>query len=521
MVAGYAQMLMLAGQSADSRACAESVLDVAREIGARGLEGHLRSTLAAALAYGEDAERAVTVAEEALAIAEETGAGDDLGRAYAAITCALDFAGRRAEEVEIGLEGAVRLKQIGMGAAFGEYVLMNAVSGLIALGRWNEALEHLRGAEARTAGTSRLFVLQVLAQLLVRRGDLDGTLRALDAADAFVGDEIEAQFTGPISVARIMYAQLVGDVAAGRRVVDRILPILEQTDDLPRQMDLLLAAIRLEADEAERARATRNSAGLALALERAGRFGATLRSFQSPPGSQARYLAWIVALAAAEETRIAGTPDPACWRRALDEGAVDGHAWDALYTQFRLAEALLAGRSGREEAAVTLGRTHAIAASLGARPLRESIEALARRARIPLEVSPAASSTGPAGSGPWRQVSRLPVPAAGANVPGTAPGANVPGTAPGANGHGSSSGSASGSAADAWRATATYGLTGREVEVLLLLALGRTNRQIGDELFIAEGTAGVHVSNIIRKLDVGNRVEAATIAARMGLGAGS
>ena len=64
---------------------------------------------------------------------------------------------------------------------------------------------------------------------------------------------------------------------------------------------------------------------------------------------------------------------------------------------------------------------------------------------------------------------------------------------------------------------AAYDLTPREVEVLRLVALGRTNRQIAEELFISESTAGVHVSHIIGKLGVGGRVEAATIATRLGL----
>jgi DNA-binding NarL/FixJ family response regulator len=59
------------------------------------------------------------------------------------------------------------------------------------------------------------------------------------------------------------------------------------------------------------------------------------------------------------------------------------------------------------------------------------------------------------------------------------------------------------------------GLTDREIQVLDLLAEGRTNRQIPGELFISEKTASVHVSNILRKLDVKNRGEAA--AARRSL----
>ncbi len=54
-----------------------------------------------------------------------------------------------------------------------------------------------------------------------------------------------------------------------------------------------------------------------------------------------------------------------------------------------------------------------------------------------------------------------------------------------------------------------YGLTNREVEVLAFLTRGATNRQIAQDLFISEKTAGVHVSSIIRKMDVANRGQAA------------
>ena len=61
------------------------------------------------------------------------------------------------------------------------------------------------------------------------------------------------------------------------------------------------------------------------------------------------------------------------------------------------------------------------------------------------------------------------------------------------------------------------GLTPREVEVLALVAAGRSNRQIAQALFISPKTASVHVSNILAKLGVAGRVEAAAIAHRLGL----
>jgi DNA-binding CsgD family transcriptional regulator len=74
-----------------------------------------------------------------------------------------------------------------------------------------------------------------------------------------------------------------------------------------------------------------------------------------------------------------------------------------------------------------------------------------------------------------------------------------------------------GTVTDAAEPLAALHLTQREAEVLRLLAVGRTNREIGRNLFISEKTASVHVSNLMRKLGVVNRYEAAVIAGQIGL----
>ena len=61
------------------------------------------------------------------------------------------------------------------------------------------------------------------------------------------------------------------------------------------------------------------------------------------------------------------------------------------------------------------------------------------------------------------------------------------------------------------------GLTAREFEVLRLVAAGRSNPEIAAELFISAKTASVHVSNILAKLRVGSRGEAAATAYRLRL----
>ncbi|WP_299956046.1 LuxR family transcriptional regulator [uncultured Modestobacter sp.] len=155
----------------------------------------------------------------------------------------------------------------------------------------------------------------------------------------------------------------------------------------------------------------------------------------------------------AEAARLHGRSDPELWRADL-AGFGYGHVVEQARTRFRLAEALLA-TDDRVAAAAELRQAHEVALRLGAAPLRTAIEALARRGRLEL--------------------------------------AGVP------------------------VATATTVFTPREVEVLARVAQGRTNRQIGAELFISEKTASVHVSNILAKLGASGRAEAVALAAARGL----
>jgi DNA-binding NarL/FixJ family response regulator len=144
--------------------------------------------------------------------------------------------------------------------------------------------------------------------------------------------------------------------------------------------------------------------------------------------------------------------------------------YPAAYARWRMAEALLTRRARSGPAAAALREAHATLRRMGAEPLRRQLQALAARAAIDLDEPAAGSEPAPAPAPP--RVS---------------------------------------SAED------RLGLTRRELEVLRLVALGRTNREVATTLFISEKTAGVHVSNILRKLDLRSRVEASAYAYRLGL----
>jgi len=63
----------------------------------------------------------------------------------------------------------------------------------------------------------------------------------------------------------------------------------------------------------------------------------------------------------------------------------------------------------------------------------------------------------------------------------------------------------------------TERLTSRELDVLRLLAQGHRNREIADELGLAEPTVKIHVNNLLRKLQVKDRTEAAMVALKRGI----
>ena len=166
---------------------------------------------------------------------------------------------------------------------------------------------------------------------------------------------------------------------------------------------------------------------------------------------------WL-AIAEAEHSRIEGRSSPERWRSAIAVWDELERPYPAGYCRWRCAEALLSAGSSRMEAAIPARAAHRIASDLGARPLQGELDMLARRARLDL---------------------------------------------------------ADHSAQEPLDQGDSLGLTPREREVLQLLARGYTNREIATELVISVKTASVHVSHILRKLDVPSRIDAARIAHRL------
>jgi DNA-binding CsgD family transcriptional regulator len=210
------------------------------------------------------------------------------------------------------------------------------------------------------------------------------------------------------------------------------------------------------------------------ARSRAGEYADQLEQLATQPLARLPAVRPLAMWGAAEQSRLEGRSDPEAWAGVREGWAAVSRPFFEAYAAFRQAEALLAAHRPRAEAEAALRHAHAIATQLGARPLLGWIKGLGRRARIALRAPEAIRSAEPSAT------SEEPPDHATA-------------------------------------ALDRYGLTRREREILALLAGGWTNRRIAEALFIGESTAGVHVANIIGKLGVANRVEAAAVAARLGL----
>jgi DNA-binding CsgD family transcriptional regulator len=228
---------------------------------------------------------------------------------------------------------------------------------------------------------------------------------------------------------------------------------------------LLAVGVRACADLAERRQARREDDAVRAALATADDLASWVHREHDVPFTAHPYVASIPAAHAtwdAEHGRATGASDPLAWSVAAERWEALDYRHRAGYCWWRQAEAQLA--AGETPASASAAMRTAAGAADGHAPLLAEIRALARRARISLDTPPT-----------------------------TVPQAPVP------------------------QVSTSYRLTARELDVLRLLTHGRSNAEIGAELFISPRTAGVHITSILRKLGVTNRVQAAALAERAGL----
>ncbi|TDE08736.1 helix-turn-helix transcriptional regulator [Jiangella asiatica] len=375
----------------------------------------------------------------------------------------LHLLGRYAEAAEVARDGIDRTREVGLARTLGSMLTGNAAEPLLALGDWSTAGQLIdRAIELDPPGRHAWQMLRLRAWLSLWQGDVETATRlADDIRTREAGRQPGPQYVlalaktwAEVAIVRGEPGQAWAEVTAAVEASPRPQPGYDQP---------LLATAAWALETRLWGGQPAGSSGDVDAAAGSGSDGdvatevAWLRSRMDELEGWGPVPLWRSVV----EAHLAGLhgPAPDAWRRVLDAVATaGGPVYLRPYAGYRLGEAQIA-TGERDAAATTLTQAAGDADELGAALVRGWIDDLRRRARL--------------------------VPAGAADGDG-----------------------------DGLLAA----LTQREHEVLRLVAAGRSNRQIGEELFISAKTASVHVSNILTKLGVSGRGEAAAVAHRAWVG---
>ncbi|HEY3503724.1 MAG TPA: AAA family ATPase [Actinocatenispora sp.] len=399
-------------------------------------------------------------------LAEKVGDHHSYLTAYQWQATVIGLAGGYAEALDLATTGQREAQRFGRSRSRGSMMAMVRAQALIRSGRWDEAEDVVDDALAEAPPPLFVAFLTVCAaEIAAGRGDATRFELLADQATA-AGRTLGTAEHLLLAALRVNLAVDDGDPERADQVLADALPTGPVEFAYER---LRLAVAGARAQRARRAARPRDRTVAAATAARLTQLGALL---PSPRRADAAGTADPVAPTPVVEALVltfraeTGPRRLEGWDRAVA-------AWRALGARHELAtvltaaaDAALAGNN-RAGARLRLAEARRIATELRAAPLLARIDDLATRGRLDLD----ADRPDQSGSGE----------------------------------------------ADPTAARAGFGLTPRELDVLGLLARGRSNAQIADQLYISRNTAATHVARILTKLSVTSRTEAAAVAHRAGL----
>jgi DNA-binding CsgD family transcriptional regulator/tetratricopeptide (TPR) repeat protein len=460
-----AKVEMLLGRFSQASETVGKALEAARAVGAERIEVGALITLGFARAGLGDESGGIATMREAHARAGAIGSPAERSRAAVNLSEALDLSGETEEALDVVRAALAEANERPERTSFDAFLAIQCSAILIRLGRLAEAREKLpKRVPGEAISYTGIFWRDTRARLALLDGNLAAARAELSELRRQSGSAAEPQWIEPRTDMEVELAVRDNRLDDARELLRRASARIEHTDEATRLLRMTWMAQRVEAEAAGRAHALGEPYEPAL-----DDVAACLRERAERRPRFDEACAWG-GMATAElhrrRTLLGDAPaDPEPWEEVARSFDAIALPIPAAYARYRAGEAYVTA-GDRAAAAVPLREAAASAAQVGVALIADDVAALARRARIDLLESEE-----------------------------PAPPVEDPDESP----------------------VARLGLTPRELEVLLLVAEGRTNRVIGETLFMSEKTASVHVSRILAKLGVSGRVEAAAVAHRLGL----
>lgn len=439
-------------------------VDAAREAGVLQDEAHATVALAHVM-FG------LGRADEAIAVVADLGRrpeiADDVRAQGLLAVLESDFllqTGQLAKARTVAWDAYELMSREGHGGTWEVSILRyNAGEAELELGRSVHArtlVEPVTTGRTPNIDTTNDHVLRALADLNTGR-----VTQAVHRAEHVSAVSRATAFTEDIRVTAAALATILRWAGQPQQTLDSVaqdLALLAGTDQERRCGELLACGAAAVADLAAAARARGDVDAEAQALEKLQglvQWVSTRREDPFQPvldggREHADGLQWV-----AELSRAQGPGDPELWARAAREWEGQERVHRAAYCWWRMAQAQVDHGQSPTKIAPALQRAWELSAEMA--PLRAAVEEIALRANVRLTTAPVVQDLDPV---------ELPV-----------------------------------------------ALTEREREILRHVAAGRSNSQIGQDLFISPKTVSVHVSNLLRKIGVANRVQAAAWAERVGV----